>query len=80
MTSQHDEKIITTYILSNISPSENNQTMKFGQLIEYNQKKIFFKNHARNETGQLLQNSYSFSEWPWSAFYVMQNSLNVNNC
>ena len=54
MTSQHDEKIITIHILSNISPSENNQTMKFGQLIEYNQKKISFKNHARNETGQLL--------------------------
>ena len=26
--------------------------MKFGQLIEYNKKKIFFKNYAENEAGE----------------------------
>ena len=30
-----------TYILSNISRSKSNQTVKFGQLLEYNMKNIF---------------------------------------
>ena len=47
MTSQRDEKIITIHILPNISPSENNQTMKFGQLIEYNQKKNFLQKSCK---------------------------------
>ena len=29
--------------MPNISRSKNNQTMKFGQLIEYNMRKIFLK-------------------------------------
>ena len=41
------------HILPNISGSKDNQTMKFGQLIEY--KKIFlFKNYAENEAGRLV--------------------------
>ena len=34
--------------------TKGNQTMKSGQLIEYNQINIFSKNHAGNETGRLL--------------------------
>ena len=30
-----------THILSNISPNKDNQTMKFGQIIEYNKENIF---------------------------------------
>ena len=33
MTSQAGQQIITIHILPNISRSEGNQTMKFGQLI-----------------------------------------------
>ena len=29
-------------------PNKNNQTMKFGQLIECNKKNIFLQNHAEN--------------------------------
>ena len=47
MMSQHDEQIITIHILSNISPSKNNQTMKFGQLIEYNQKNFFLQKSCK---------------------------------
>ena len=32
---------ITMHILPNISESTGNQTMKFGQLIEYNKRNIF---------------------------------------
>ena len=36
MTSYTGQKIIATQILPNILISEDNQVMKFGQLIEYN--------------------------------------------
>ena len=39
--------------LPNISRSKGNQTMKFGQLIEYN-RNIFLQNHAGNEAGRLV--------------------------
>ena len=36
MTSQTGQQIITIHILLNISRSKDNQTIKFGHLIEYN--------------------------------------------
>ena len=48
MTSQPGQKTITIHKLPNISPSKGNQTMKFGQLIEYNKRIFFFSNHAEN--------------------------------
>ena len=39
MTSQTRQQIITIHLLPRISRSKGNQTMKFGQLIEYNMKK-----------------------------------------
>ena len=41
MTSQTGQQIITIHILSNISRSKGNQTMKFDPLIEYNMINIF---------------------------------------
>ena len=41
MTSQPGQQTIAIHIFTNISRSKNNQTMKFGQLIEYNMKSIF---------------------------------------
>ena len=35
------KKTITIHILANISRSKGNQTMKFGQLIEYNMRNTF---------------------------------------
>ena len=40
MTAQPGKQIITKYILPNISRNKDNQTMKFGQLIEYNMRNI----------------------------------------
>ena len=41
MTSQHDYQTIAKRILPNISRSKDNQqAMKFGQLIEYNMRNI----------------------------------------
>ena len=36
VTSQIGQRITTTHILPNISRSKDNQTMKFGQIIEHN--------------------------------------------
>ena len=41
MTSQPGKQTIATHILTNISRSRDNQAMKFGQLMEYNMRKVF---------------------------------------
>ena len=43
MTSKPMNETIAIHILSNISNSKGNQTMKFGQFIEYNMKNIFLE-------------------------------------
>ena len=54
MASQTRQKVITVPILSNISRSKVNQTMKFGQLIKYNLRNIFFfKLHVEDEAWRL---------------------------
>ena len=47
MTSQPGSQTIKIRILSNISGSKNNQTMKFGQLIEFNKINIFLQKSCR---------------------------------
>ena len=39
------------HILLNISQSKSNQTMKFGQSIEYNKRNIFFPHNAEMTQG-----------------------------
>ena len=43
MTSQSALQTNAIHILPNISQSKGNQTMKFGQFLEYN-KRLFFQN------------------------------------
>ena len=47
MTSQPGLQTIAIHILPNISQSKGNQTIKFGQLIEYNKRNIFFQKLCR---------------------------------
>ena len=51
MTSQPGLQISAIHILPNISQSKGNQTMKFGQLIEYIREIFFFENYAENKAG-----------------------------
>ena len=63
MTSQPGLQTIAIHILPNISQTKDNQTIKFGQLIEYNKKKYFlFKSYAENEAGRLVPDLFLFSE------------------
>ena len=43
-----------------ISQSKGNQTMKFGQLIEYKKIIFFFKNHAENEVRRQVPDFFLF--------------------
>ena len=47
ITLQPGKQTITIHILVNISRSKGNQIMRFGQLIEYNVRNIFFQNSWR---------------------------------
>ena len=58
MASQPGLQTIAIHILPNISQSKGNQTMKFGQFIEYKKINIFFKNYAENEAGRLVQDLF----------------------
>ena len=60
MTSQPGEQTITIHILSNISRSKDNQTMKLGQVIEYNKRIFFFKDQAENEAGRPVPDLFLF--------------------
>ena len=43
LMSQPGYQTITIHILSNISQSKGNQTLKFGQIIEYSDRNIFLQ-------------------------------------
>ena len=85
MTSQPGLQTIAINILSNISQRKSNQTMKFGQLIEYNKRIFFFKNYAENEACRLvpefflfLKKSLIWGETKWSAAYFRYISIALN--
>ena len=68
MTSQPGKQTIAIHILTNISRSKGNQTMKFGQLIEYNMRTIFLekvilKMWWRNYFQTLLKNQNGAYLW-----------------
>ena len=49
---------IVIHTLPNISQNKDNQTMRSGQLIEYNKIIIFLQKLCRNETGRLVPEIY----------------------
>ena len=51
MTSQSASQTIAIHILHNISWSKTNQTIKFGQLIEYNKRNVFLQKSGRKWGG-----------------------------
>ena len=59
MASESGYQTITIYILPNISRSKSNQTVTFGQLVEYNKTNIFPKN-AENDARKLVPDLFLF--------------------
>ena len=58
MTSQPGKQAIAIHTLPNISKSKSNQTMKFGQLIEYNKRNIFLEKSCTNVVEKLFLGTF----------------------
>ena len=59
MTLQPGKQTITIHILSNLSRSKSNQTMKFGQLLENNMKNIFLEKLYTKCGGETITKPFS---------------------
>ena len=59
MMSQPSYQTVAIHILLNISRSKGNQTMKFGQIIEYNMKNIFVEKSYTKYTGETSPRFFS---------------------
>ena len=59
MTPQPGKKTITIHILPYISGSKDNQTVKFGQLIKYNMRKIFLEKSYTKCSGETSPKPFS---------------------
>ena len=59
MMSQTSYQTVAVHILLNISRSKGNQTMKFGQIIEYNMKNIFVEKSYTKYTGETSPRFFS---------------------
>ena len=57
--------------MANISRNKDNQTMKFDQLIEYNTRNNFFKNHVENKARELVPEVFLFFE----KLYIRQKQV-----
>ena len=59
MTPQPGLQTIAIHAFPNISRSKSNQTMKFGQLIEYNMGNIFIEKSYKKRTGKTIPRTLS---------------------
>ena len=59
MTLQPGKQTIAMHLLPNISRSKGNQTMKYGQLIEYNMRNIFLEKSYTRCGGETIPRPFS---------------------
>ena len=59
MTSQPGKQTIAVHMLSNISRSKGDQTIKFGQLIEDNMRNIFLQKSCTKCGGETIPRLFS---------------------
>ena len=59
MTPKYGKQTIAIHILTNISRSKDNQAIKFGQLIEYNLRNIFFEKSYTKCGGETIPRPFS---------------------
>ena len=72
-TSQHGKKTIATHILHNIAKTKGNQTMRFGQLIEYNIRNIFLEKSHPNCGGGTIARPFSKKEnWAYLCITILK--------
>ena len=71
MTLQPGKQTIVIHILPNISKSKDNQTMKFGQLIEHNMWNIFLEKSDTKCSGETIFDSMVFEEKYSSSYHLL---------
>ena len=59
MTSQPGKQTNAIHMLPNISRSKGNQTMNFGQLIEYSIRNIFFQKSCTERGGEIIPKRFT---------------------
>ena len=59
VTSQPDN-LVNTQLQYTYHPTSHDQTMKLGQLLEYNQRSIFLQNNAENDAKRLVPDHFLF--------------------
>ena len=74
MTLSTGKQMTAIHILLNISRRKGSQTMKFGQLIDYNMRNIFLKNHAKNVVEKLVPDPFVKNQ---SSTHLWINSLKL---
>ena len=63
LTSQPGQQTIVIQILSNIVSSKDNQTIKFGQLIDCNMRNSFLKKSCKNCGGDNSPRPFNDRNW-----------------
>ena len=58
MVSQPGQQTVAIHILTNISRSKGNQSMKFGQLIEHNKREIFLEKSYTKRDGETISRPF----------------------
>ena len=59
MKSQFGKQTVAIHILPNISKSKQNQTIKFGQLIDYNMENTFVAKSCSSYDGETVPRPFS---------------------
>ena len=59
MTSQNGKQTIAIHMLLNIARSKGNQSIKFGQLIQYNLRNIFHEKLYTKCSGETIPRPFS---------------------
>ena len=59
MTPQAGEKTIAIHVLPNICRSKGNQSLKFGQLIQFNMRNIFLEKPYSKYRGETIPRPFS---------------------
>ena len=77
MTSQPGKQTFAVHILSDISKSKGNQTVKFGQLLEFNIINIFLEKSCTKCVGETIPRSF-FKELKLSISLDQQSEVSYS--
>ena len=78
MTSQPGSQTVTMHILPNTPRSKGNQTMRLGQLIEYNKRNIFLQKYSENEALRLVSDLFLCSKKALYKAKVVWNLVSIS--